>query len=296
MMRQEALEMLSSSSTHERLKAARFLAHNSDPSDLQSLRDALRNEPVSYVRAGLERAIKRISNSVSLSRVEVPSEEEYEIPPNVRNQIRKDVTEEVTGQILHEISSPVGLVASAAAREIPNYECSRTKRHVENLKRVFEAMEQLKGATAVPKPEEFDLGELLDEIVSGIIGSSPVEASLQGARPMLIKSDRALLRLSISNGMRNAVEAVAGATTDEPHPIIINWGETDIDYWIVILDRGPGLIGPAEPAFGIGKTTKKGHSGFGLAIAKQAIETLGGECTLQPATDGGARFEMRWER
>ena len=76
----------------------------------------------------------------------------------------------------------------------------------------------------------------------------------------------------------------------------MTWGMTDIDYWVAVLDRGPGIVGPAESTFGIGETTKKGHSGFGLAIAKQAIETLGGACTLQPAAEGGARFEIRWER
>ncbi len=113
---------------------------------------------------------------------------------------------------------------------------------------------------------------------------------------MLVTSDRALLRLAVSNGIRNAVEAVTGAPGDEPHPIIVAWGATDVDYWVTVLDRGPGVVGPAESAFGIGKTTKKGHSGFGLTIARQAIETLGGMCTLQPVTEGGARFELRWER
>ncbi len=294
MTREEALEGLSSRSAHDRLKAVRFLARNSDPSDLKLLRDAMRFETVSYVRTGLALAIKRASNSASpAAGVKI---EEYEIPPDVREQIRNEVTEELTGQILHEIASPVGLIASAAAREIPDFDRSRTKRHVENLKRVFEAIEQLKSAAAVPKPDEFDLAELLAEIVSEEVGDKPVEVSLHGAKPMLITSDRALVRLAVSNGIRNAVEAVADSACKEPHPIVVTWGETDVDYWIAVLDRGPGVIGPAESAFGIGKTTKKGHSGFGLTIARQAIETLGGECTLQPATEGGAHFEIRWER
>ena len=294
MKRQEALERLSSSSAHDRLKAARLLAGNSDPSDLKFLQEAMIGETVSYVRTCLKRAIERASNSEFLE-IDATSEE-YEIPPDVLNQIRKKVAEEVTGQILHEISSPVGLVAATAAREIPHYENSKTKRHIENLKQVFEAIEQLKSATAVPRPEEFDLAELLAEVVSEVVGSNPVEVSLYGAKPMLITSDRALLRFAISNGIRNAVEAVAGSTGGEPYPIIVTWGKTDVDYWVVMLDRGPGLVGPAESAFGIGKTTKKGHSGFGLAIAKQAIETLDGECTLHYTTECNTRFEIRWKR
>ena len=293
MTRDEALESLSSSSAHGRLKAARFLAHNSNSADLQALRAALRDETVSYVRTSLELAIKRASSSAAPAAEKTA--EEFEIPPDVRAQIQNEVTEEVTGQMLHEIASPVGLIAYAAAREIPGYGQSRTRKHVENLKRVFKAIEQLKSAAAVPRPEEFDLAELLGEIVSVIVRTDTVEISLLGAKPMLVTSDRALLRLAVSNGLRNAVEAVVGIPSLEPHQIVLTWGETDVDYWVTILDQGPGVTGLTESAFGIGKTTKKGHSGFGLAVARQAVETLGGACTLQPATEGGARFEIRGE-
>ncbi len=294
MTREKALEILSSGSAHDRLKAARFLAHNSNPSDLQILRDALKSETVSYVCTRLRLAIKRLSHSSSP--VDEDALGEVEIPSDVRGQIRNEVTREVTGQLLHEIASPLGLIASAATREISEYEDSKTKKHVDALKRIFEAIEQLKCATAVPKPQEFDLAKLLIEIVSEPIGSSSVEVSLLGTKPMLITSDPALLRLAISNGIRNAAEAVICSSGEEPHPIIVNWGETDVDYWVAVLDRGPGVVGPIESAFDIGKTTKKEHSGFGLAIARQAVETLGGVCMLQPAKEGGARFEIRWER
>ena len=294
MTREEALQSLSSGAAHDRLKAARFLARNSDSSHLQFLRDSLRSESVSYVRTALELAIKRVLYSASLA--DRGAVEEIDVPPDVRAQIRNEVTGEITGQLLHEIASPVGLVASAAAREIPKYEDSRTKRYIDALRRIFEAIGQLKDAAAVPNPQQFDLSELLSEVSAEATGDCPVEIPLRGVKPMLITSDPALLRLAISNGIRNAVEAVTGAPGDAPHRIVVTWGETDIDYWVAVLDSGPGLVGPAEPAFGIGKTTKRGHSGFGLVIARQAIETLGGACTLQPATEGGARFEIRWER
>lgn len=293
MMRNDALAALSSNSAHDRLKAVRFLARNCDPSDLEALRNALRVETVSYVRNGLELAIKRISNSY-VHEFDTPIEE-FEIPPDIKTQIKKETTEEVTGLILHEIASPLGLISSSAAREIPDYEHSKTREYVEHLKCVFDAIEQLKGAAAIPKPDEFDLVDLLEEIITEINESYPIEISLHGVKPMLINSDRILLKLAISNGVRNAVEAVTDAINDEPHPVIVTWGATDVDYWVTVFDRGPGIVGLVESAFGIGKTTKIGHSGFGLTIARQAIETLGGICILQPNEDGGARFEIRWE-
>jgi sensor histidine kinase regulating citrate/malate metabolism len=137
----------------------------------------------------------------------------------------------------------------------------------------------------------------LTDIVSAEVPDSQApEVSLVGPKPMIVTSDPTLVRLAVYNGLRNALEAVAPAVPDEPDPIVITWGETDIDYWIAILDRGAGIVGPLEAAFEIGKSTKKGHSGFGLAIARQAIETLGGSVLLAPAAQGGARYEARWER
>ena len=295
MTREDALQALSSTTARERLKAVRFFSDNGDRSDLSTLRDALKREGVTYVRTSLELAIKRVSDSPTST--DQASMEEVEVPLDVRSQIRTEITAELTGQLLHEISSPVGLIASAAGREVPDYEQSRTKSFVDTLKRVFDAIEQLKIAAAVPKPTEFDLADLLSEIAAEAIPcDQPQLISLIGTRPMLITSDRALLRIALSNGARNAVEAVSDAAIEKPHPITVTWGATDIDYWVVVLDRGPGIVGPVESAFGVGKTNKRGHSGFGLTIARQAIETLGGACSLQPATEDGARFEVRWPR
>ena len=294
MTREDALQALSSTTTRDRLEAARFFSDNGDHSDLRTLRSALQREQVSYVRTSLDLAVKRVLGTPAASNDDLPNE--IEVPPDVRAQIRREVTAELAGQLLHEVSSPVGLLASAAAREIPAYEQSKTKGLVDTLKRVFAAIEQLKIAAAVPRPTDFDLAELLTEIADEACASGQQQISLIGAKPMLITSDPALLRVALSNGARNAVDAVSGADSRDPHLITITWGATDIDYWVTILDRGSGIVGPAESAFGIGKTTKKGHSGFGLAIARQAIETLNGMCTLQPATEGGTRFELRWAR
>jgi signal transduction histidine kinase len=294
MTKEEALDLLSSDSAHERLKAARFLARNTDPADAQRLRKALQSETVSYVRTSLNLAIQRVETAAS--RAAAISVEEPEIPSDLRAQIKNEITEEITGQILHEIASPVGLLATSAAREIPDYESSKTRIYIENLQRVFEAIEQLKGASAVPRPQEFDLASLISNIAETVVGGQPIEISLHGTKPFIITSDHALLSFALSNGIRNAVEAVVALGANEPHSVIINWGETDIDHWVAVIDRGVGIVGPVESAFGVGKTTKRGHSGFGLAIARQAIETLGGSCTLQPAAEGGAHYEIRWEK
>jgi signal transduction histidine kinase len=293
--RDDALQMLASGSNHERLKAARFLMRNAEISDLAALRKARQTETVSYVKTSLNVGIARLSNMPGTAQTDPAGE--IEIPEEVKRQIRSQAVEWIAGLLLHEISSPIGLAKRSASREIPDYENSKTKYHLESVQRTFEAIEQLKGATTVPKPERFDLSELLSSLVSEEGGNVHEGAvSLIGPKPLMVTSDPTLVRLAVCNGIRNAIESVAAAKPAEPHPIVINWGETDVDYWVAVLDRGVGIVGPVEPAFEIGKSTKQGHSGFGLAIARQAIETLGGTVRLEPSTAGGARYEARWER
>ncbi len=264
-------------------------------SDLLALRKARQTETVSYVKTSLDLGIGRLSNLPSPTQPD-PTDE-YEVPEELKRQIRSQAVEWIAGLLLHEIASPIGLAKRSASREIPDYENSKTKRLFESVQRTFEAIEQLKGAAAVPKPELFDLAELLSNIVAEETAAGrDFGASFIGPRPLMITSDPALVRLAVCNGIRNSLEAVGAANPIEPHPIIITWGQTDVDYWVAVLDRGVGVVGPVEAAFEIGKSTKQGHSGFGLAIARQAIETLGGTVRLEPGADGGTRYEARWER
>ena len=162
MNREEAFRQLSSDSARERIKAARFLARNSRPADLQQLQRALREETVSYVRTGLNLAIRYAASARPSVRGDPVTE--FEVPPDVRSQIKAEAIQQVTGQILHEIASPVGLVEAAAKREIPDFATSKTKALLEGLRRIFDAIEQLRNATAVPKVVEFDLTELITNV------------------------------------------------------------------------------------------------------------------------------------
>ena len=92
------------------------------------------------------------------------------------------------------------------------------------------------------------------------------------------------------------MEAVATTQGLDLSPVIVTWGETDVDIWVSVLDHGPGIAGPVESVLGIGKSTKVGHNGFGLPIAKAAIEALGGTLILESSTGGGAKYELRWEK
>ena len=295
MDRETALKLLQSSSSHQRLKAARYLARNAKQEDLKAINQARRGESVTYVRSSLGLCIKRLSNQLNLEEPTLPLE--FEVPENLRRQIYTKAVEEVAGFILHEIAPKIGLTKVSADRECNNYENSETKKHLDSIENIFDAIEQLQGAAGVPKREEFDLTELLKRIVSEQKKRfSKIEVSYVGKTPFLVNSDNTLLSLAISNGVRNSFEAVSEVKNPEQHSVVITWGETDVDYFVSILDQGVGFVGSSEAAFEFGKSNKDNHIGFGLPIARQAIESLNGTVQIEPNSDGGARFEVRWEQ
>ncbi len=295
MTREEALENLKAPSAHVRGQAARTLGDVGRRADLPRLHKAQREETVTYVNYALQETIRRLAHE----QAPAPSTDEADVvSEDVRKQIYGKAMEWITGFLLHEISSPIGLVRLAAKRELgERWEGSGTQKHLESVARVFDAIEVLKNAASVPRPQEFDLSALVNELLDGYGPEIREWISTIGSRPFLIKSDPSLVRMVVVNGIRNAVEAQQAAS-EQPnaHAVTISWGDSDVDYWLAVLDHGAGLTGPIETAFEVGNSTKKDHIGFGLAIARQAVETMIGSLTLEPAKQGGALYTARWRK
>jgi signal transduction histidine kinase len=296
MTREEALEGLSAASAHSRGRAARALADLGRAGDLEHIRKALKSETVAYVQYALQDTIKRLTRNVAPQLAF--GDETAAVPEEVRQQIYGQAVEWVTGFLLHEIASPIGLARLSGKLELgDHWEASATRRHLETVHRIFDAIEMLKSAAGVPRPQEFDLAAMIDDLGETEVPRAMPWTSAIGLKPFLIKGDPALIRMVIGNGLRNAVEAVEALGVDpQPHSVTINWGETDVDYWVSVLDRGIGIVGPSETAFEVGISTKKNHSGFGLAIARQAVQTMIGVLSLHPARDGGAVYLARWQK
>lgn len=299
MTREEALQQLSpASSSSERFKAAYELSKMALVEDLPALLRARMDERDAFVLRQLNATIVACNNNQEPPKPVISND--YDVDENLLLRVRAQATEWIAGILLHEIGSKLGLVAHSASKEILEYETSKTHRFIKNLQAIFDAIEQLKSATIQPRMEQFDLFELIEEVEKVEIEGKDTEVLFVGMRPFVITGGRQLIRLALSNGIRNAVEAVGMQTTDEntrrKSHITVAWGSTDKDYWISIIDNGPGLSNSAHSSFDIGNTTKDGHPGFGLPIAKQALETLRGGISLTPSTGGGAKFEIRWGR
>lgn len=292
MTREDALGLLNDPSAHVRLKAARHLRTECQAEDLPALRARRGQETVSFVREALDAAIASAGKHAQPA---ASSGETFEIPDDLRRELRAEAVRWIAGLLLHELSSPIGLVELAAAQEVPEYAGSQTKARIDNAKRVFEAIELLKNAATGARREAFDLGKLIEEVIFDERQDRPVEVTVHGPKPMMTNADPKLLRLAIANGLRNAFDATEVLELAARKPIVVTWGATDINHWISVIDIGVGLAHSPERAFEIGRTTKRRHSGFGLAIARQAMETLGGGASIQPATGGGAQYELKWD-
>jgi signal transduction histidine kinase len=160
------------------------------------------------------------------------------------------------------------------------------------LQELLTAIDKLGQATSAPVYKEFNLAELLERIVISETDGSQVKVEMAGTKPFVIVGAADLIHLVVTNAIKNALEASEGVPTAEP--VVINWGITDRDYWIAVLDRGRGLPPGLTKVFEIGTTTKKDHLGMGLALARHAALTLSGKISLSPRDPAGAKFEFRW--
>jgi signal transduction histidine kinase len=65
------------------------------------------------------------------------------------------------------------------------------------------------------------------------------------------------------------------------------------DGSLIVEDDGPGVSpSVAERAFELG-TSGDGGSGWGLAICRELVESVGGEIAYEPNPTGGSRFAVR---
>ena len=109
----------------------------------------------------------------------------------------------------------------------------------------------------------------------------------------IVEGDEVLLRQAISNLLRNALEACAGAET--PPRIVI---QSELDRTakvsrIGITDNGPG-VPPAlrERVFQPFFTMKRNGTGLGLALVQKIIVFHNGRIAVTGPPQGGASFQL----
>lgn len=292
-MSNELTRKLGSADPRERLDAARHLAEHADPKQIELIEGTLAVETVAWVASALKRALRRARPSDSGAR----TPERVELSADQTAHIYSDALETTAKQIIHEIEPILGALRLSAETEMANFEGSDTKRGLERMEALVAGLARLRQAASAPKLEEFALDQCIFAWIAEEVGHRPVGVLRAGPQETVVEGDKSLVRLAFVNGLRNAIDAtlaLPGENGSYPD-ITINWGATDIDVWVAIVDAGVGFRGSLSRAFEIGSTTKAGHLGMGLATAQQAMTSHGGSVRLVPG-ERGVRFEMRWPK
>jgi len=292
MNRDEAIIALDSDSPIERTKSARYFSFKGRLGDVELLKNRLGREQVSFVKSAIEMAISRIEAGRSRAH-STANTAEKELPEfSPIEEANRNAIEYVTGVFLHELMPKLGTLRLSAQNCIENYNGSDIQVKIESLASVLQGIQNLRTATDAPQYEEINLQSFIEEILAEPTWGYDFQK--MGSPDILLETDPHLLKLAFENGLRNAVEASKKAGSK--NPIIITWDVSEIEYRVSILDCGTGISGAIKSAFEPGRTSKQGHSGFGLAICETAMLTLGGKATLVEAVPTGMTFQLRWPK
>lgn len=291
---EEALELLNSNGVSDRFKAVRYFIKHKHPEHKSALIERKKVERVRHVKMALNQAISGIDLVKRRTQTDTvdfdPLTEEA-----LKKYLKAQAIQEFSGTIIHELSKKIGLLEINLRDDFVGLAGSNTEKSFKNLKTVFRGIENLQRSASTLKTTEFDLSQLIQDLVHQEDSISLVSFNFEGAQPCIIRADSSILSLALSNGIRNSIEAVKLIPNyTELNNIVICWGKNDHDIWVSIIDNGVGLQGEPKEAFKVGNTNKDGHIGFGLGILDQCMETLGGLSELSNVNSGGAKLVLRW--
>ena len=299
--REELIAGLSSPSAVVRLRSARRLKEvDLDPDEVRRL---LAVESDAWVQSALAAALAPREAPPRGGPVPTPGVEHEE---TLLQDLRAQVTKEVTATLLHELDPIVGRLRLEARRELPSFADSRTNEVIDRIRQFLTAVRELNAASSPPQWQEFDLTDLVRATCQDEQDQLALDVSLSPTRedPVVVRGDPALVRLALANAVRNALESAHSFRKSGGQPsiggfdVVVNWGLTELDVWIAVIDQGIGLPASFDKAFDPWATTKTKdeHLGIGLTLASRAMESLGGGVSLHPQRPHGALCELRWPK
>ncbi len=216
---------------------------------------------------------------------------------------------EVARRLAHEIKNPLTPIQLAAERLrrryldiLPEEDSQLLERSTHTIIQQVQAMEEMVKAFSdyayTPKRQvvEFNLNQLIDEVVELYRGNNTIDFQLQLDQQLeLIHGDKGRLRQLLHNLLKNAQEAL----DTQPHPqiriISELHGSAPSGYVVLsVEDNGPGIPKTLlEQLFEPYVTNKPKGTGLGLAIVKKIIEEHGGVVRAGNRASGGAYINIR---
>jgi two-component system sensor histidine kinase HydH len=205
---------------------------------------------------------------------------------------------EMASVLAHEIRNPLGSI-KGFAQYLKEQNTDNRTQSTDFLDIIVSESKRLEALTedllmyAKPvelKSEEFDVGDLTDEIVRTINQSmdysKKVNIKVSVPSGLKIKSDRYKLKQIFMNILQNAIDA-------ESKVIDIKAEFVDDKVAILISDDGCGMSHEMkENAFKPFFTTKTKGTGLGLAIVDKLTKAIGGKIELESEPEKGTVFKL----
>ena len=200
-------------------------------------------------------------------------------------------------QLAHEIKNPLGGLRGAAQlleRELPTDELKEyTRVIIGEADRLCALVDSLLGPARPIHREPVNVHELIDHVYRLARAEAPaavaIERDYDPSLPLLAL-DRDLMVQAMLNLARNAVQALASRSPNDPSrdQIRITGRREGAVVVIELADTGPGLSEKARVHLfeAFQASTRAGGTGLGLAIAAELVRSHGGDIRLVDGTIG----------
>lgn len=149
-----------------------------------------------------------------------------------------------------------------------------------------------------PEPEEVNLNEMIQSVAqleSKTIEQAGVTLVLNlPVSGIMVTVDREMIEQVLINLMKNAIEAMLEAKTQEAK-LTVGIKKDQNDVLVLVKDNGPGMDQETiENIFVPFFTTKKEGSGIGLSYSKQVMRAHKGNIRVRSEIGQGSTFELRF--
>ena len=234
-------------------------------------------------------------------------EEQRRLQDQLTHTARLSTAGEMVAGIAHEVNQPLYSILNYAKAcsnllersEPPLDQLRQWSREIAALAaRTGEIIQRLRGfvrrSESLPLPA--DLNELVSESLALLRhelgrGRIAVRTAMDPALPP-VHVDRVQIQQVLVNLVRNACEAMEAVAADRRQLTVRTaGGEGQVE--VAVIDRGPGLSGPAKIGlFEPFVTTKPDGLGMGLAISRSIVEAHGGRIRGETDPEGGMIFRF----
>lgn len=264
-----------------RMRAARQLQAEPDRVTMGELLMALERESVQPIRDQLAKVMQAKTEDKStpnnfVERSNTASEAEKGNPG-------AELLMHLAELIQHELAPSLGFLELAATDEIEQFAASRTSRELASLRQRIGGLSRLTSAHRPLILEMLSLPDFLHAIVDshGVADIVTVENRGSADQP-LIKADKGLLELLISNALRNAQEALSRLSAGR-RSVEITYSADSSGYWISIVNPFSGNAFSIDEVDLAGLSTKGLQRGYGVRVMKLLSSRMSLSLTLRGA-------------